>query len=70
MVGGKGLKRFLSPETLEVSSTFPIVLWPGSGAVGGLLPIDVGESEEICSEGGLWDAGSRRDKSLSRHKVA
>lgn len=53
MVGGKGLKRFLSPETLEVCSTFAIVLWPGSGAVGRLLPVDAGKSEEIGSEGGV-----------------
>lgn len=31
MVGGEGLKRFLFPETLEVSSKFAIVLWPGLG---------------------------------------
>lgn len=34
-----------------MSSKFATVLWPGSGAVGGLLPVGVDKSEEMGSGG-------------------
>lgn len=51
MVGGKGLKRFY-PETLDCALA-------RSGAVGVLLPIDVGRSEGTALREGPGMSGPR-----------